>query len=721
MSAKKILNNQSGFSLIEVVAASAVALVMSLAVMKTNETASKGMRTMDDKMQAQSFTNSVYGHLLNGDKCGASTFATAYDWRSSTDGGSPTVTGGETPPYGLSGDYTEWGIGTTTPLQLTPQVNGDDPNFRYMTTSSGSAWEQVEIGHFVPGTSNWKVRTFRYYNQDANGNCYIMVEAEKAAKGDSSFGADNRKFWLKMNCELDTASGNIDSCAMADSVAQGLFQTNDGPSGGIMYSPGDPDRNPVIISVNDPSPNVTTAGLYVESGAVSVQHPSTNQAISIPDGYSATYGTGNDGAIFFDGTDFNVNTSAGDLLLNPAGNVGIGTTNPLSKLQVSNGDIRIQGSSGKLMIDSDGDANWGTIAEVSGGLSFSGTNDPIGTSHLFVANGGQVGINTTSPAPFQLNVNGNTNIDGTLDTDGITNVGNIVSTNNITTTNGSIFANNGSVTADGNIFTNNGNIRSVNGNVRGVTVIADSQLTLTSGSASINGPISDPDSNLELDDSVDISGNLTVAGIMSGDFDGNPNFPSGIRLNGVGISSTGSTITTSNLTVSNYLNANNFFAWDGFMFTGEIVNFTNSSDREFKKKIETVKNPTETLKQLKGRTYFMRVDEYPDYGFKDDRQFGVIAQEVQEVLPELVQQSKHTGKLTVEYLGFIPILIEGFKEQQKAIEKNTEMYKMMKEGIAKKDKEQDKRIDELEKENKALKDEIRALSRRLIKIEKSLK
>ena len=47
--------------------------------------------------------------------------------------------------------------------------------------------------------------------------------------------------------------------------------------------------------------------------------------------------------------------------------------------------------------------------------------------------------------------------------------------------------------------------------------------------------------------------------------------------------------------------------------------------------------------------------------------FGLSAQELQQILPELVSEHKD-GYLAVNYIGLIPILIEGMREQQTIIE-----------------------------------------------------
>jgi hypothetical protein len=57
------------------------------------------------------------------------------------------------------------------------------------------------------------------------------------------------------------------------------------------------------------------------------------------------------------------------------------------------------------------------------------------------------------------------------------------------------------------------------------------------------------------------------------------------------------------------------------------------------------------------------------FTFKDsgEKSSGVIAQEVQAVLPELVQEGGE-GHLTVQYGNMVGLLIEAIKEQQAQID-----------------------------------------------------
>ncbi len=90
--------------------------------------------------------------------------------------------------------------------------------------------------------------------------------------------------------------------------------------------------------------------------------------------------------------------------------------------------------------------------------------------------------------------------------------------------------------------------------------------------------------------------------------------------------------------------------------TGEIVSL---SDKKFKDNIVTIPNALEKISEIRGVT-FTRND------LESNKRFtGVIAQEVQAVLPEAVKD--HNGTLTVAYGNMVGLLIEGMKEQQKQI------------------------------------------------------
>ena len=88
-------------------------------------------------------------------------------------------------------------------------------------------------------------------------------------------------------------------------------------------------------------------------------------------------------------------------------------------------------------------------------------------------------------------------------------------------------------------------------------------------------------------------------------------------------------------------------------FNGEMtaVDFNSSSDVNLKENIHTVENALETVISLRGVSF--------DWKETGKSSYGVIAQELEEVLPELVK----TGEIkSVNYNGLIGVLIEAVKE-----------------------------------------------------------
>jgi hypothetical protein len=76
--------------------------------------------------------------------------------------------------------------------------------------------------------------------------------------------------------------------------------------------------------------------------------------------------------------------------------------------------------------------------------------------------------------------------------------------------------------------------------------------------------------------------------------------------------------------------------------------------------IETISNALDIVKGLRG-VYFTRTGE-------TQRQVGVIAQEVEEILPEVVHTSLDDLK-SVSYGNIVGVLIEALKDVSKRLEK----------------------------------------------------
>jgi len=96
-------------------------------------------------------------------------------------------------------------------------------------------------------------------------------------------------------------------------------------------------------------------------------------------------------------------------------------------------------------------------------------------------------------------------------------------------------------------------------------------------------------------------------------------------------------------------------------------NITAYSDARKKENIVTIDNPVDKVKQLRG-VYYNRIDEIDDKYKLVKREVGVVAQEIMEVLPEVVYYAEDIDEYSVTYGPIVSILIEAIKEQQKQIE-----------------------------------------------------
>lgn len=118
-------------------------------------------------------------------------------------------------------------------------------------------------------------------------------------------------------------------------------------------------------------------------------------------------------------------------------------------------------------------------------------------------------------------------------------------------------------------------------------------------------------------------------------------------------------------------------------YTGGVF---NASDQRLKTNVNKINGALNILSQLSPVTYNYDLEKYPNMGLNTGREFGLIAQEVQKILPEIVKEKllplNGTDKvnsnnqasldfeyfLTIDYTRLIPITVQAVKEQQTIIE-----------------------------------------------------
>lgn len=151
-----------------------------------------------------------------------------------------------------------------------------------------------------------------------------------------------------------------------------------------------------------------------------------------------------------------------------------------------------------------------------------------------------------------------------------------------------------------------------------------------------------------------------------------------------------------------------------------MVSIATPSDIRYKKEIHPIDGSLEKVLDLRGVTYEWDRNKVHGAGFKEGRQIGLIAQEVEKVLPELVHTDSNGYKsLSYDKLG--PVLIEAVKEQQKEIEEKDEHFAA---ALKEKDAQIERLQEALEKQKKSLDRQqamIKAMMTRLAAIEYPVK
>jgi hypothetical protein len=120
-------------------------------------------------------------------------------------------------------------------------------------------------------------------------------------------------------------------------------------------------------------------------------------------------------------------------------------------------------------------------------------------------------------------------------------------------------------------------------------------------------------------------------------------------------------------------------------FDGDVVRTGNdnfTSDSTLKENIDTLSNALTIIKQLQPKTFTYKQASYPSMSLPGGLQYGLIAQEVEAILPDLVNDEVHPPKYdsagtmvyaavnykALEYTQLVPIMIKAMQEQNKEVE-----------------------------------------------------
>ncbi len=106
----------------------------------------------------------------------------------------------------------------------------------------------------------------------------------------------------------------------------------------------------------------------------------------------------------------------------------------------------------------------------------------------------------------------------------------------------------------------------------------------------------------------------------------------------------------------------------GEIYCGDDITAHAASDRRLKENLVKIDNSLDKISKLNGYTYNWNATALELYPTRTERDVGVIAQELQEIIPEAVTE-RNNGYLAVQYDKIIPLLIECVKELKSEIEK----------------------------------------------------
>ncbi len=168
---------------------------------------------------------------------------------------------------------------------------------------------------------------------------------------------------------------------------------------------------------------------------------------------------------------------------------------------------------------------------------------------------------------------------------------------------------------------------------------------------------------LTVDENATIAGNLTVSGTFTDSGSGTQTAARAALSAGTGISYNNSTgvitctvDTPAEVGLGNLSNSGNNLS-GSFTATGNITAY---SDERLKDNVETIEGALDKVARMRGVTY-----NYKSELNDGQRGTGVIAQEMQQVMPEVVEEGEY---LSVAYGNLVGVLIEAVKELKEQLD-----------------------------------------------------
>ena len=213
----------------------------------------------------------------------------------------------------------------------------------------------------------------------------------------------------------------------------------------------------------------------------------------------------------------------------------------------------------------------------------------------------------------------------------------------------------GSFEGDGGQLTNVAPIGGTNISVVGTTVNLDDDVTLTGTITAATGTFV---YQIFESSSTIITSGSNVFGDENTDIQ---QFTGSLLISGSGAGNGSSIVTTGSINISGSLGVGTAASGvvGAILATNDVVAFA-SSDERLKENVASIENAVEKVEAIGGYTYnWIPMEGVHVYG--DMKDVGVIAQEIEKVLPELVSD-RENGYKAVKYDKLTAVLIEAVKE-----------------------------------------------------------
>jgi hypothetical protein len=431
-------------------------------------------------------------------------------------------------------------------------------------------------------------------------------------------------------CCVNSATGNLATVSgggantasgAGDAVSGGSHNTASGGAAAVSGGQNNTASN-AFAAVGGGMQNTASGQLATVSGGM--QNTASGQLATVSGGNGNTaqgtssFAAGNQAQAMHDGTfvwgdntaaNF-TSTAVNQFLIRAGGGVGIGTNTPSHQLEVVDA-----GSTGlRVQTNTTG----GTVASFGGNGDFQIDAPGVIGGRFVVKEGGLVGIGISAPAAV-LEVSGS------------------------------------QPAAQAGNGTDANRVLLIAGGQGGNTTGSTSQV------AGIGGPVSilgGDGGDAPFGSLTGLGGTVTIAGGHAGGGAGAPGAPGNVILAppGSGLVGIGTTTPGEMLDV-----AGNVRTISCYLVNSTVVSGTCLSDARLKTNIQPFSPVLDKLARLRPVHFDWRVADYPERHFDPSRSSGLIAQEVEQVLPELVSVDAQ-GFKRVNYTELPYLMLQAVKE-----------------------------------------------------------